>query len=120
LSLLAVALGMLGVYGLMTYSVTQRTREIGVRMALGAREGQVVAMVMRWAIAVTAVGLGLGLTLALAAARVLTTLLFGVRTTDPVTLAATIGLLAVATIAASLAPARRAARVDPAIALRSE
>jgi predicted permease len=120
LSLLALALGMLGVYGLMTYSITQRTPEIGIRMALGAREAQVVAMVMRWAIAVTAAGLGLGLTLAMAAARFLTTLLFGVKTADPVTLVVATVLLAAATLAASVAPARRAARVDPGMALRSE
>jgi len=120
LSLLAVALGMLGVYGLMTYSITQRTGEIGIRMALGAREGQVVAMVLQWAIVVTAVGLGLGLMLAMAAARLLSTLLFGVKTDDPVTLVVTTVLLAVTTVAASFAPARCAARVDPATALRSE
>jgi ABC-type antimicrobial peptide transport system permease subunit len=89
-------------------------------MALGAREGQVVAMVLRWAIVVTAVGLGLGLMLAMAAARLLSILLFGVKTDDPVTLVVTTVLLAVTTVAASFAPARRAARVDPAMALRSE
>src|SRR5262249_13706334 len=76
LSLLAVALGVLGVYGLMTYTVTQRTREIGIRTALGAQETQVVAMVMRWAITVTACGVCLGLALAMIASRSLTTLLF--------------------------------------------
>ena len=120
LSLLAVVLGMLGVYGLMTYSVTQRTREIGIRMALGAREGQVMIMVMRRAIALTAAGLALGLTLAIAAARWLTTLLFGVKTADPVTMVVAVVLLAGASVAASFVPARRAARVDPAMALRSE
>lgn len=119
-SLVAVALGMLGVYGLMTYTVTQRTREIGIRMALGAREAQVAAMVVRRAIALTAAGLGLGLALAMAAARWLSTLLFGVTAADPVALVGTCVLLAAAAVAASYAPARRAARVDPAMALRSE
>jgi len=119
-SLVAVGLGMLGVYGLMTYTVTQRTREIGIRMALGARESQVVGMILRRAFALASAGLALGLALSMAAGRWLSTLLFGVKATDPVTLAGTSLLLALAAVAASYAPARRAARVDPAMALRSE
>ena len=119
-SLVAVALGMLGVYGLMTYTVAQRTREIAIRMALGAQAAQVSAMVVRRALTLTAAGLLLGLALAIAVARWFSSLLFGVTAVDPLTLVGTCLLLAFAAVAASYAPARRASRADPAMVLRSE
>jgi len=119
-SLVAVGLGMLGVYGLMTYTVAQRMREIGIRMALGAREAQVAGTVLRRAVSLVVAGLALGLVLVMVAARWISTLLFGVKALDVVTLAGTCALLAVSAVAASYAPARRAARVDPSIALRAE
>jgi putative ABC transport system permease protein len=119
-SLVAVALGMLGVYGVMAYTVAQRSREIGIRMALGARESQAAGMVVRQAMLLTAAGVVLGLALATMAARLIATFLFGVGTSDPLTLAGTCAVLALGAVAASYVPARRAARVDPTVALRHE
>jgi predicted permease len=119
-SSIAVALGMLGVYGMMAYTVARRAREIGIRMALGARESQAAGMVVRQALTLTAAGITLGLALATLAARSISTFLFGVGTSDPLTIAATCFLLAIGAVGASYVPARRAARVDPAIVLRGE
>ena len=119
-SLVALALGMLGVYGVMSYTVAQRTHEIGIRMALGARAEQVSGMVVARALKLTAAGLALGLAAAMGAARWISALLFGVQPADPLTIGATCLLLAAAAAAASYLPARRAARVDPATALRRD
>jgi putative ABC transport system permease protein len=117
---LALLLGMLGIYSVMSFTVSQRTHEIGIRMALGARGDEVSRMVIFQALRLTAAGLALGLAGSFVAARWISSLLFGVQPTDPVSLAATCALMAASAIAASYLPARRATRVDPAVALRSE
>jgi predicted permease len=117
---LGLLLMSIGVYGLLSYLVVQRTAEIGIRVALGARRGEVLWMVWRELMGPVATGVGLGLAAALASTRVLGGFLFGLTATDPWTLvAATAALVAVATLA-GLVPARRAARVDPIEALRHE
>jgi putative ABC transport system permease protein len=118
-SLAALALGMLGVYGVMSYTVSQRTHEIGIRMALGAQAGQVSGMVVGGALKLTAAGVAIGLGVSMLASRWMSTLLFGVQPADPITIAATCLLLALSAAAASYLPARRAAKVDPATALKA-
>lgn len=117
---LAVGLAAVGVYGVVAYAVVQRTREIGVRMALGARVGQIAGMVVWHGLRPAAVGLMLGTAGALAGGRVMRGLLFEVAPQDPFTLASVLALLSVAVLLASAVPARRASRVAPVAALRSE
>jgi putative ABC transport system permease protein len=117
---LALLLGMLGIYGVASHTVTQRTQEIGIRMALGARGSQMARMVIGGALRLSMIGAALGLLAAMATARMLAGLLFGIRPLDPVTLIASCALLMTAAVAASYLPARRAMRIDPAIALRNE
>ena len=119
-ALLALVLGVIGLYGVIAYSVGQRTREIGVRMALGAARGQVYRLVLREAGWLTAAGIGVGLGCSLAAARLMEGLLFGVSSRDVPTLAAVALTLAASALLASFVPARRAASIDPADALRTE
>ncbi|MEQ9570003.1 MAG: FtsX-like permease family protein, partial [Longimicrobiales bacterium] len=119
-SFLSLALGAVGIYGVVSYVVAQRTRELGVRMALGAAAEDVRRMVVRQGLVVTAVGLGAGLLAAMALTRVLGTLLYEVSATDPLVLGGTTGLLLAVSLLASFLPARRASRVDPVEALRSE
>jgi putative ABC transport system permease protein len=117
---LALVLAVVGLYGVMSYSVAQRTREIGVRMALGALGSDVQRLVVAQGLRLCLVGLGVGLLAALALTHVLDSQLYGVSATDPLTFASLAALLlAVATLAALL-PARRATRIDPMIALRSD
>lgn len=119
-ALLALGLAGMGVYGVVSYLVAQRSHEIGVRMALGATRGNIVVMVMRHAWLLAAVGLGMGMAASYGAAQGIAKLLFAIEPTDPLSLAgAAIALLAVATLAAAL-PARRAAALDPVITLRRE
>lgn len=118
--LVGLALAAVGIFGLLSFIVAQRTREIGVRMALGAGRRAVVGMVLRDGLVLLAAGTLIGLAVALAATRVLASLLHGVSPGDPVTLAAVCAVLAAVTMAAALAPARRAARIDPMEALRHE
>jgi len=117
---LALLLATIGMYGVVSYSVVQRTREIGVRMALGAGRGQVFAMVVGRGSCLAAAGIAIGLLAALGATRLLRGLLYGVQPTDPITFAAVAALLMAVAILACAIPARRATRVDPLIALRGE
>jgi putative ABC transport system permease protein len=118
--LLALILAAVGVYGVMAYGVSQRTRELGIRLALGARSSSVQAMVLRQGLAMTLTGLGLGLLGALGLTRLLTTLLYGVSPSDPRVLGGAMLVLAVVSAGACLIPAVRATRVNPIEALRSE
>ncbi len=117
---MAMLLGMVGVYGLLAYSVRQRTAEIGLRIALGASRGRVLGMILRQGVQLTIAGLMLGLAGALALTRVMTSFLYAVSALDPITFAAVPVLLLLVTIAACLVPARRAAKVDPMRTLRYE
>ena len=117
---LALLLAGIGVYGVMAYTVAQRTRELGVRLAVGARPSQVVALVLLSGVKVTVAATVLGLALALAAARLLQAQLFGVSATDPATFIAVSAVLAGMALLACWLPARRAGKVDPVAALRSE
>ncbi|HKH43866.1 MAG TPA: ABC transporter permease [Thermoanaerobaculia bacterium] len=117
---IALLLAIVGIYGLLSYTVTQRVREIGVRMALGADRGRVVGLVVRGALALIAAGLVLGLLAVLLLNRFLTSLLYGVSPTDPGTLAATALLLLGVALAASCVPALQATRISPVTALRME
>jgi putative ABC transport system permease protein len=116
----AMILAAIGIYGVIAYSVTQRTREIGIRMALGAQRGVMLGMILRQSLTVVAVGLGIGLLAAFAATRLLASLLYGVGANDLSTYAVVVLLLGGAAFLASYIPARRAARVDPIVALRAE
>ena len=118
--LLAAFLACIGIYGLMSYAVTRRTNEIGIRMALGASGAGVLWMVMRESLLLVAVGVGIGIPVALAATRLVASVLYGLKASDPVTItAAALAMVAVAALAGYL-PARRAAKVDPMVALRYE
>ena len=121
--LVAQLLAAVGLYGVMAYSVSQRTQEIGIRMALGANRGRVLTMVLRHGMVLTLIGVGIGLAGAYALTKYLeslTSMLFGVQPRDPFTFVLTaVGLVLVALIAC-LIPARRATRIDPLVALRYE
>ena len=116
----AMVLAAIGIYGVIAYSVTQRTREIGIRMALGARRSQMLGMILRQSMTLVIVGIVIGFAVALAATRVMATLLYGVSANDASIYAAVIALLGLAALLASYVPARRAMRVDPMVALRYE
>ncbi|MBS1873225.1 MAG: ABC transporter permease [Acidobacteria bacterium] len=117
---LALVLASLGLYGVLSYLVSLRTRELGIRMALGADAARVVRLVMGQGMKLTLAGVAIGLGAALALGRFISGLLFGVEATDPLTFAVVAGALLAIAVAATLVPARRAAAVDPIIALRSE
>jgi putative ABC transport system permease protein len=116
----AVCLAMAGVYGVMAYLVSQRSNEIGLRMALGASPADVSRLVLRQGMLLTGAGLVLGLAGASAATRLLTSVLFEVKPGDPLTYAAVAALLAAVALAATYIPAHRASKVDPLVALRQE
>jgi ABC-type antimicrobial peptide transport system permease subunit len=120
LGIVALILGTIGIYGVVSYFVRQRTREIGVRIALGAQPSRVVALMTRQVMRWTAIGLGLGMVASVGAAQLLTNLIYGITPTDPVSFAGITMVLAGAAYAACWIPARRATRIDPISALREE
>jgi ABC-type antimicrobial peptide transport system permease subunit len=119
-STLALALAALGLYGVIAYSVTQRTQEIGIRMAIGAQRRDVLALILRSGIKLVGAGVAAGLLAALIFSRVLASLLYGVSAHDPLVFAGIAALLVGIAALACLFPAWRATRVDPLVALRSE
>jgi ABC-type antimicrobial peptide transport system permease subunit len=117
---LATLLAVIGLYGVMAYTVARRTREIGVRMALGAVPGQVVWLVMREVVVLVGSGIVLGLAAAFGLSRLITSQLYGLTQNDPATIAGAAAVLGVVALLAGYIPARRATRVNPTLALRYE
>jgi len=117
---LALVIATIGIYGVLAYSVNQRTREIGLRLALGSRVGSVVRLIVREGMTIAGAGILIGVAAALLFARAIGGLVYGIRPRDPATMLGVTGLLALVALAACWLPARRAARVDPLVALREE
>jgi putative ABC transport system permease protein len=117
---IATGLGAVGIYGVLAYAVSQRTREIGVRMALGAQRGQVLTLVLRRGLVLAAAGLAVGVAGAVGLTRYMSGMLFDLTPLDPATYAAVTGVFALVAFVASYVPARRATRLDPMTALRTE
>jgi predicted permease len=113
-------LALVGVYGVVSYSIRQRTRELGIRVALGAQRDNVMGLVLRHGVRIAAIGAGVGLLLTLVVSRFVSGMLYGIGARDPATLAMSVVVLAGAALAATIIPARRATRVDPTVALRTE
>jgi ABC-type antimicrobial peptide transport system permease subunit len=120
LGALVIAIGCVGLYALMSYTVAQRTRELGIRLALGATSTKVVTMVLRDSASLVLPGLAIGVPLGIAASRPLSSHLYGVQTGDPGTLASAALLLAVVALLATFRPAQTASRIDPIALLRNE
>jgi putative ABC transport system permease protein len=119
-ALAALLLAALGIYGVMAYAVARRTREIGIRMVLGAQRPNVLRMILGQGMKLVAAGVTIGLAASLALTRLMTSFLYDVQPTDSLTYAAVAALLILIALAANFAPARRAVRVDPTVALRHE
>ena len=119
-AIVSVLLAAIGLYGVVSYGVSQRTREVGVRVALGAQPGDVLRLVLSSGLSIVALGVAGGLAAAFAATRYLGTLTFGVSPVDPPTFAAAAGLLTLVALLAHWVPIRRALRIDPTTALRAE
>jgi predicted permease len=117
---MALALGLVGIYAVVAYAATRRTREVGIRLTLGAQQRELRAMFLRQGFVLTCIGVSIGLGAAAAVARVMTSLLFDVSPVDPLTYAAVAVVLMTATLAASYVPARRISRIDPAVAMRAD
>ncbi|HSQ25019.1 MAG TPA: FtsX-like permease family protein, partial [Pyrinomonadaceae bacterium] len=117
---LALVLAVVGVYGVMSYAVTQRTQEIGIRMALGAQMSNVIKLIMKSGLLLAVLGVAIGLAGAFVVTRLMTSLLFAVEATDKATFAIVSGCLLLIALLACYIPARRAAKVDPLVALRYE
>ena len=117
---LALILAVIGIYGMIAYSVSQRTREMGLRMALGANPGDVLRLVLCQGLRLVSFGLLFGVSMALAMTRFISSLLFGVTATDPVTFVSVVIVLTLVALTACYIPARRAMSVDPMVALRHE
>jgi ABC-type antimicrobial peptide transport system permease subunit len=119
-AVVALLLAAIGTYGILSYMVTERQREIGIRMALGAGSGQVVRLVMGQGLGIAIIGIGLGMAGAFALSRLVASLLFGVSPADPWTFGAVGAVIAAVAVAACVVPTRRATRVDPLAAIRME
>ena len=119
-AILALAIACVGLYGTMSYNVARRTNEIGIRMALGAQRGGVIWMVLRQVFLLAIVGLAIGVPAALAASKLVESFLFGMKPNDPLTISVAIAVLVAATVMAGYAPARRASKIDPMVALRHD
>jgi putative ABC transport system permease protein len=117
---MALTLGIIGIYGVMSYTVSQRNREIGIRLALGAQGGDVLQMVLRQGTKLALLGVAIGVGAAFGLTRLMTNLLYGVSAHDPLTFVAVAALLILVAVLACYIPARRATLVDPIIALRYE
>jgi ABC-type antimicrobial peptide transport system permease subunit len=118
LASIALLLAVIGTYGVISYGVSDRTHEIGLRVALGAKQADILAMVMRQGLVLALSGVAIGILAAFGITRLMTSLLFGTSPTDPVTYAGVVFLLSIVTLAACYIPARRASQVDPMVALR--
>jgi macrolide transport system ATP-binding/permease protein len=119
-AILALVIACVGLYGTVSYNVARRTGEIGIRMALGAQKTRVVGMILRQVLVLAGVGLAIGVPVAVGMSRLVTSLLYGAKPTDPLALGAAVAILMGAAILAGYAPARRASRIDPMVALRHE
>jgi ABC-type antimicrobial peptide transport system permease subunit len=119
-AVLALILAAVGIYGVMSYNVTRRRREIGIRMALGARQGTVLGQVLRQTVVVSVIGVGIGVAAVLLTTRFMAPLLFGLSERDPATLAGVSLVLLITTAIAGFFPARRAATIDPVRAIKTE
>jgi predicted lysophospholipase L1 biosynthesis ABC-type transport system permease subunit len=119
-AILALVIACVGLYGTVSYNVVRRTGEIGIRMALGARRGNVVGMILRQVVVMAIIGLTIGVPVAFGASKLVASFLFGMKPNDPWALGAAVGILLGAAVLAGYAPARRASRIDPMVALRHQ